>query len=58
MLLSAEGAFRVCINCYDASWSRHIKLQISIVRDCIKVGRSSSSKKCVITTVERDDVED
>ena len=31
VLLSTEGAFRVSIDCYDATWSRHLELEISIV---------------------------
>ena len=54
---STEGALHISIYCDDATWSRHFELQISIVRDCIKAGESSSSKQCMITTAKRDDVE-
>ena len=58
VLFSMEGALHVSIDNNDATWSGHFKLQISIVRDCIKAGESSSSEQCVITTAEGDDVKD
>ena len=42
----------------DATLSGHFKLQISIVQDCIKAGKSGLSEQCMIATWERDDVED
>ena len=58
MLFSTEGALHISIDCDNAMWSGHFKLQISIVRECIKAGESSSFEQCVITTSEGDDVED
>ena len=58
MLFSMEGALHVTIDCNNATRSRHFKLQVSIVRDCIKAGESSSSEQCMVATAERDDVED
>ena len=58
MLFGAEGAFSVSIDCYDAMWTRHLKLKISIVWHRIESGKCGSSKQCMITTVEGDDIED
>ena len=58
MFFGTEGALDISIDCNKLTRSRHLKLQISIVQDCIKVGESSLSEQCVITTVERDDIED
>ena len=41
MLLCSEGAFRIAIDCYDAAWTGHLELEISIVWHCIE-----SSKRC------------
>ena len=44
MLLRMEGALHVSIDCYNATWSRHLKLEISVVRGCIEIGERGSSK--------------
>ena len=58
MLLSAEGVFRVSINCYDAAWSGHLELKISIVWHRIASSKCGSSKQCVIAAAEVVDIED
>ena len=58
MLLGAKGAFHVSINCYDAVWSGHLELEISIVRHRIELSECGSSEQCVIATAKRDDIED
>ena len=58
MILDAEGAFRISIDCYDATRSGHLKLEVSVVCDCIETGENSSSEQCMITTTEGDDVKD
>ena len=58
VLLGTEGALRVSIDCYDTAWSRHLELEISIVRHRIESGKRGSSEQCMIATAERDDVED
>ena len=58
MLLSAEGALRVSIDCNDATWTGHVELQIGVVWDRIEAGKSGSSEQCVIAPAEGDDVED
>ena len=58
MLLGTEGAFHVSIDCYDAAWSGHLELEISIVRHRIKSSECGSSEQCVIAIAEGDDIED
>ena len=58
MLLCMEGAFRVSIDRYDAAWTGHLELKISIVWHCIESSECGSSKQCVIAAAKRDDVED
>ena len=58
MLLGTEGAFRVSINCYDAAWSGHLELEVSIMRHRIESSKCGSSEQCVIATAKRDDIED
>ena len=58
MLLGAEGAFRVSIYCFDAAWTGHLELEISIVWHHLESSKRGSSEQCVVTTTERDDVED
>ena len=58
MIFCTEGALHVSIDYNNATGSRHLKLQISIMRDCIEAGEGGMSEQCMITTAERDDVED
>ena len=58
MLFSAEGALHVSIDCYDAAWSGHLELEISIVRHRIESSECGSSEQCVIATAEGDDIKD
>ena len=58
MLLGMMGAFRISINCYDAAWSGHLELEVSIMWDRIESSECGSSEQCVVTTAERDDIED
>ena len=58
MLLGTEGAFRVSIDCYDAAWSGHLELEISIVWHRIDSRKCSSSEQCVIAAAEGVDIED
>ena len=58
MLLGAEGAFRVSINRYDAAWSGHLELEISIVWHRVESSKCGSSKQCVIAIAKGDDIED
>ena len=58
MLYGTEGAFGFAINCYDAAWTGHLELEISIVWHCIKSSKRGSSEQCVVAAAEGDDIED
>ena len=58
MLLCSQGAFSVAIDCYDAAWSGHLELEISISRYRIESSKCGSSEQCVVATAEGDDIED
>ena len=58
VLLGTEGAFRVSIDCYDAAWSGHLELEISIVWHRIESSKCGSSEQCVIAAAKGDDIED
>ena len=58
MLFCTEGAFRISIDCYDAAWTGHLELEISIVWHNIESRECGSSEQCVIAVAKGDDVED
>ena len=58
MLLCTEGAFRVSVDRYNAAWTGHLELKISIVRYRIESSKCGSSKQCVIAAAKGDDIED
>ena len=58
MLLGTEGAFHISVDCYDATWSGHLELDISVVGYHIESSKCGSSKQCVLAAAEGDDVED
>ena len=58
VLLGTEGAFSVSIDCYDAAWSGHLELEISIVWHRVESSKCGSSQQCMIATAEGDDIED
>ena len=58
MLLGTEGAFRISIDCYDATWSGNLELEISVVRYLIESSKCGSSKQCMIAAAKGDDIED
>ena len=58
MLLCSEGAFPVAIDCYDAAWAGHLKLEISVVWHCVESNKHCSSEQCVVAAAQGDDVED
>ena len=58
MLLGAEGAFRVSIDCFDTTWSKHLELEISIVWYCVESSKRGSFEQCVVAAAEGDDIED
>ena len=58
MLFCMERAVHVSVDCYDPVRSWHLELEVCIVWYRIESSECSSSKQCVITTMERDDIED
>ena len=58
MLLCLEGVLSIAIDCYDATWTGHLELEISIVWHCVESSKRGSSEKCVIAAVEGEDIED
>ena len=58
MLLGMEGAFRVSIDCYDATWSGHLELEISIVWHCVESSKCNSPQQCVLAAAEGHDIKD
>ena len=57
MLLYLEGAFSIAIDCYDAAWTGHLELEISIVWHCVESSKRGSSEQCLIAASEWSDVE-
>ena len=58
VLFCTEGAFRVSIDCYDAAWTGHLELEISIVWRRVESSERGSSEQCVVAAAEGDDIED
>ena len=58
MLFCTERAVRVSIDCYNRARSWHLELEVCIVWYRIESSECGSSKQCVITTTERDGIED
>ena len=58
MLLCPKGVFCVSVDCYDAAWTGHLKLEISIVWHRVESSKRGSSEQCVVAVAEGDDIED
>ena len=58
LLLRSEGAFCICIDCYDTAWTGHLELEISVVWHCVESSKRYSFEQCVVAAAEWDDVED
>ena len=58
MLLRAEGALCVSIDCDDPPRSWHLKLEICIVRYRVESGKCDSPEQCMTAAAERDYIED
>ena len=58
MLLCSEGAFRISIDCYDAAWTGHLELEISVVWHCVESSKRGSSEQCMVAAAEGDDIKD
>ena len=57
MLLRLERAFCVSIDCYNPTRFWHLELEVCIVWYRIESSKCGSSKQCMITATERDDIE-
>ena len=58
MLLCTERAVHVSVDCYDLARAWHLELEICIVWYRIESSECGSPEQCVVTTTERDDIED
>ena len=58
MLLCLEGVLSIAIDCYDATRTGHLELEISIVWHCVESSKRSSTEQCMIAAAEWGDVED
>ena len=58
MLFCSERAVHISVDCYDPTRSWHLELEVCIVWYHIEYSEGGSSKQCVVTTTERDDIED
>ena len=58
MLLRAERALCVSIDCDDPPRSWHLELEICIVWYRIESGKCGSPEQCMLATAERDYIED
>ena len=58
MLFCSKGAVHISVDSDDPALSRHLELEICIVRHRVESSECGSSEQCVVATVERDDVED
>ena len=58
MLLCSEGAFRIAIDCYDAAWTGHLELEISIVWHRVESSECSPTEQCMIAAAKGDNIKD
>ena len=58
VLLRSERALYVSINCNDPLRSWHLELEVCIMRYRIESRKCGSPEQCMITTTERNYIED
>ena len=58
VFLGTEGVLRISVDRYYTAWSRHLELEVGVVRHRVEFSECGLSKQCMITTAERDDIED
>ena len=58
MLFCIKRVFPISIDCYDAMWTGHLELEISIVWHCIESSECGPSEQCVIAAAKGDDIKD
>ena len=58
MFFCTERAVHIPVDCYDPARAWHLELEVCVVWYRIESSKCVSSKQCVVSTAERDDVED
>ena len=58
VLFCTERAVHVSVDYYDPAWAWHLELEVCIVWYHIESSKCGSPEQCVLTTAERDDIED
>ena len=58
MLFCLKGAVHISVDSDDPTRSRHLELEICVVRHRIESCKCGLPEQCVVATAERDDVED
>ena len=58
MLFCSKGAVHISIDSDDLARSSHLELEICVMWYRIESSECGSSEQCVVTTAERDDIED
>ena len=58
VLLCSERALCVSIDCNNSARSWHLELEVCIMWYRIESSECGSSEQCMVTTTERDDIED
>ena len=58
VLLCTKRAGHISVDCYDLARAWHLELEVCIVWYRIESSECSSSEQCVVTTTEKDDIED
>jgi len=58
MLFCMEIAVHISVDCYDPARAWHLELEVCIVWYRIESSKCGSSEQCVVTTTERNDIED
>ena len=58
MFFCRERAVHISVDCYDPARAWHLELEVCIVWYRIESSECGSSEQCVVTTTERDDIED
>ena len=58
VFLCTERAVHISVDCYDHARAWHLELEVCVVWYRIESSKCGSSEQCVVTTTEKDDIED
>ena len=58
VLFCMERAVHISVDCYDPARAWHLELEVCIVWYRIESSKCGSSEQGMVTTAERDDIED